>query len=224
MSRIPSFRMVEEGIALVPEGRGVFTEMTVDENLWLGSNPARAREGTAARRDEVMALFPRLAERRRQRVGTMSGGEQQMVAIARALMSKPDLLLLDQPSFGLAPILVGELFAALERIRDAGVVPPPDSDTGLELCGQRHGVHLVASELCRRAVTVPLDQPMLVVGPPEVDEGETQLLDGAEGPDPEEVLLEGADEPLGAAVALGRPDEGGRGRGAEPGDLALEVV
>ena len=121
MSRIPSFRMVEEGIALVPEGRGVFTEMTVDENLWLGSNPARAREGTAARRDEVMALFPRLAERRRQRVGTMSGGEQQMVAIARALMSKPDLLLLDEPSLGLAPILVGELFAALERIRDAGV-------------------------------------------------------------------------------------------------------
>jgi branched-chain amino acid transport system ATP-binding protein len=114
-------KVVEIGIAHVPEGRGVFTEMTVDENLRLGANPRRAREGAEGRRKEVLALFPRLAERQRQRVGTMSGGEQQMVAVARALMSKPDLLLLDEPSLGLAPIVVGELFQALKRVRDSGM-------------------------------------------------------------------------------------------------------
>ncbi|TBX98593.1 ABC transporter ATP-binding protein [Rhizobium laguerreae] len=114
-------KVVEHGIAHVPEGRGVFTEMTVDENLRLGANPKRARDGSDARREEVLKLFPRLGERSRQRVGTMSGGEQQMVAVARALMSKPDLLLLDEPSLGLAPIVVGELFQALRRIRDTGM-------------------------------------------------------------------------------------------------------
>jgi branched-chain amino acid transport system ATP-binding protein len=118
---LPRHSMVENGIAHVPEGRGVFTEMTVDENLWLGSNPKRAREGSEDRREEVLRLFPRLAERRQQYVGTMSGGEQQMVAVARAMMSKPDLLLLDEPSLGLAPIVVGELFQSLKRIRDGGM-------------------------------------------------------------------------------------------------------
>lgn len=118
---LPRHAMVESGIAHVPEGRGVFTEMTVDENLWLGSNPKRARQGSEDRRDEVLKLFPRLAERRQQYVGTMSGGEQQMVAVARAMMSRPDLLLLDEPSLGLAPIVVGELFQSLKHIRDSGM-------------------------------------------------------------------------------------------------------
>jgi branched-chain amino acid transport system ATP-binding protein len=118
---IPPQKVVEHGIAHVPEGRGVFTEMTVDENLRLGANPKRARDGSEARKQEVLRLFPRLAERSRQRVGTMSGGEQQMVAVARALMSRPDLLLLDEPSLGLAPIVVGELFQALKRIRQTGM-------------------------------------------------------------------------------------------------------
>lgn len=117
----PSYRIVDQGIGHVPEGRGVFTEMTVDENLRLGANPARARAGREKRREDVLNLFPRLSERLGQRVGTMSGGEQQMVAIARALMSKPDLLLLDEPSLGLAPIVVGELFQSLRRIMETGI-------------------------------------------------------------------------------------------------------
>lgn len=121
ISILPPHRVIDEGIALVPEGRGVFTEMSVEENLWLGSNPQRARNGAEERRSEVLRLFPRLAERLSQKVGTMSGGEQQMVAISRALMSNPDLLLLDEPSLGLAPVVVKELFAVLERIRDTGV-------------------------------------------------------------------------------------------------------
>ncbi|NQW01298.1 MAG: ABC transporter ATP-binding protein [Rhodospirillales bacterium] len=121
LSEIPAHRRVEYGIALVPEGRGVFGELSVDENLSLGAIPRRARDGESQRRAGVYALFPKLAERRRQRVGTMSGGEQQMVAIGRALMSNPDLLLLDEPSLGLAPIVVGELFGALTKIRNSGV-------------------------------------------------------------------------------------------------------
>jgi branched-chain amino acid transport system ATP-binding protein len=121
LTGIPAHEIVGKGIALVPEGRGIFAELTVEENLLLGANPARARSGESEHRARVFGLFPKLAERRTQRVGTMSGGEQQMVAIGRALMSAPDLLLLDEPSLGLAPIVVGELFAALRLIRETGV-------------------------------------------------------------------------------------------------------
>ena len=121
LSRLPAHEIVEAGLALVPEGRGVFGELTVAENLLLGANPKRARQGEAARRTLVAALFPRLGERLRQTVRTMSGGEQQMVAIGRALMSNPDILLLDEPSLGLSPMLVRELFAALRRVRESGV-------------------------------------------------------------------------------------------------------
>ena len=113
--------IVESGVALVPEGRGVFADLTVEENLLLGAHARRARAAERKNREKVLALFPPLAGRLRQRVGTMSGGEQQMVAIGRAIMSSPEVLLLDEPSLGLAPKLVRELFAALERIRDAGV-------------------------------------------------------------------------------------------------------
>ncbi len=117
----PPHHVVEAGIALVPEGRGIFGELTVRENLSLGAYPARARADEPVNLDLVLGLLPRLRERFRQIVRTMSGGEQQMVAIGRALMSAPDILLLDEPSLGLAPIMCSELFQILGRIRTAGL-------------------------------------------------------------------------------------------------------
>lgn len=117
----PAHRIVEAGIALVPEGRGVFGDLTVAENLSLGSHPARARDEAASIRDRVLSLFPRLEERKTQIVRTMSGGEQQMVAIGRAMMSNPALLMLDEPSLGLSPLLSKELFQNLRRVRETGI-------------------------------------------------------------------------------------------------------
>ena len=121
LAGLPAHAIVEAGLALVPEGRGIFGELTVRENLLLGAFARRARAGEARNRERVLALFPRLAERLDQTARTMSGGEQQMVAIGRALMSAPDMLLLDEPSLGLSPLLCGELFRALGRIRGDGI-------------------------------------------------------------------------------------------------------
>lgn len=118
---VPAHRIPEMGVALVPEGRGVFGDLSVEENLLLGANPKRARASESSRHALVYELFPRLSERKRQMVRTMSGGEQQMVAIGRALMSNPRFLLLDEPSLGLAPIVVKELFGALRRVKETGV-------------------------------------------------------------------------------------------------------
>ena len=114
-------RIVEQGIALVPEGRGIFGDLTVRENLMLGAFPRRARAHETATLDDVLMLFPRLAERLSQQVRTMSGGEQQMVAIGRALMSRPNLLMLDEPSLGLSPVMTGELFKGLAAIKARGM-------------------------------------------------------------------------------------------------------
>ena len=117
----PPHEIVETGVALVPEDRGIFADLTVQENLILGAHPLRARPLEAENLQRVLSLFPKLQERRRQTVRTMSGGERQMVAIGRAMMSAPSILLLDEPSLGLAPVLCTELFRTLARIKEAGV-------------------------------------------------------------------------------------------------------
>jgi branched-chain amino acid transport system ATP-binding protein len=121
LGAVPADGVVERGIALVAEGRRLFGRMTVEENLELGAYPARARGRRRATLEEMYELFPRLRERRRQLAGSLSGGEQQMLAIARALMARPALLMLDEPSLGLAPQMVDLVFAALARIHRAGL-------------------------------------------------------------------------------------------------------
>ncbi len=112
--------LVSRGIAMVPEGRGVFAKLSVEENLDMGAYTRRDR-GIKDDLERMFALFPRLRERRKQYAGTMSGGEQQMLAVARALMSKPRLLLMDEPSMGLAPVLVDGVFDAVQKIQEEGV-------------------------------------------------------------------------------------------------------
>jgi len=109
------------GLALVPEGRGVFSQLTIEENLAMGAYARRDRAAVAQDVDRAFTLFPRLKERRRQTAGTLSGGEQQMLAIARAMMSRPRLLLLDEPSMGLAPLMVERIFEVIRAIAAEGV-------------------------------------------------------------------------------------------------------
>jgi branched-chain amino acid transport system ATP-binding protein len=118
---LPAHRMVEQGIAHVPENRRLFPRLTVEDNLRIGAFIPAARKHFADQLAHVYALFPRLKDRRTQFAGTLSGGEQQMVAIGRALMSRPKLLLMDEPSAGLAPLVVAQVFDLVRRIRAEGL-------------------------------------------------------------------------------------------------------
>jgi branched-chain amino acid transport system ATP-binding protein len=120
IAQLPPHEIVAAGIAMVPEGRRLFGDMTVMDNLRLGSYTPHARASESAGIEKMLVMFPRLAERRNQLARTMSGGEQQMLAIGRALMSEPKVLLLDEPSLGLSPRLVSDLFSVLRRITEGG--------------------------------------------------------------------------------------------------------
>ena len=118
---LPAHRMVEQGIAHVPENRRLFPRLSVEDNLRIGAFIPQARQRFAKQLDWVYNLFPRLKDRREQLAGTLSGGEQQMCAIGRALMSKPKILLMDEPSAGLAPLVVAQVFELVQRIRSEGL-------------------------------------------------------------------------------------------------------
>jgi branched-chain amino acid transport system ATP-binding protein len=123
ISKLPPEKVVMLGCSLVPEGRQVFAPMTVKENLTLGAYPQyRRKKGKEASEDiqRIFSLFPRLQERQKQLAGTLSGGEQQMLAIARALMARPKLIMMDEPSMGLAPLIVKDIFTIIVRLRDEG--------------------------------------------------------------------------------------------------------
>jgi branched-chain amino acid transport system ATP-binding protein len=121
ISRLRVHEIARRGLALVPEGRGVFPQLTIEENLAMGAYARSERSAVRADEERVYGLFPRLKERRRQTAGTLSGGEQQMLAMARALMSRPRLLALDEPSMGLAPIMVEKVFEVIRAIAAEGV-------------------------------------------------------------------------------------------------------
>ena len=121
ITRLAPHRMIRKGIALVPEGRGVFPRLSVAENLAMGAFIRHDKAAVAADLDHVYGLFPRLKERAGQLAGTLSGGEQQMLAIGRALMSRPKLLLLDEPSMGLAPLMVQKIFEVIRTVAEAGM-------------------------------------------------------------------------------------------------------
>lgn len=117
----PSYMLVRQGLVMVPEGRGIFGQLTIEENLAMGAYSRRDAEQIQRDTEQVLELFPRLAERLKQSAGTLSGGEQQMLAMGRAMISRPRLLLLDEPSMGLAPIMVDKIFEVVRSIADQGV-------------------------------------------------------------------------------------------------------
>ncbi len=148
VSGCETHEVAQRGVALVPEGRGIFTGMTVRENLDLGAYLKRDKAGMAQRMERVVKLFPRLGERLKQDAGTLSGGEQQMLAIGRALMADPRIILLDEPSLGLAPKLVGEIFAAIRLIAKEGLtILLVEQNTRLALETAARAYVLVTGEL-----------------------------------------------------------------------------
>ena len=121
VSKLPAHTKADLRLVLVPEGRQLFTDMSVAENLEMGASPQRARPRISKNMQLVYEMFPRLEERREQKAGTLSGGEQQMLAVARGIMAEPTILMMDELSLGLAPVLVLDLFESLNRLEEAGI-------------------------------------------------------------------------------------------------------
>jgi len=141
IDRVPAHRIVERGVAQAPEGRRLFPRMTVQENLDLGAYLRHGREEVATDLDRVYSLFPILSERRNQAAGTLSGGEQQMLAIGRALMSRPRLLMLDEPSMGLSPLMMQLIFSTLAELKQAGttlLLVEQNAQAALRLADEGH--------------------------------------------------------------------------------------
>jgi branched-chain amino acid transport system ATP-binding protein len=164
----PAFELVRQGLALVPEGRGVFGRLTVEENLAMGAYSRRDRAGVRADYDRVYAMLPRLAERRRQPGGTLSGGEQQMLAIGRALMGRPRMLLLDEPSMGLAPLVVQTIYETIRTITAEGVtllLVEQNAKLALETCHRGYvmesGLIALADDASRLLVNPQVRQAYL---------------------------------------------------------------
>jgi branched-chain amino acid transport system ATP-binding protein len=161
ISQAPPHSLVGRGLALVPEGRGVFARLSVRENLDMGAYARDDRAGIAADMERVFSLLPRLKERAGQTAGTLSGGEQQMVAIGRALMSRPRLLLLDEPSMGLSPVMVDTVFGVIREIAQEGVtllLVEQNARLALSLCDRGYVMDSGAVTLCAPSAEL-LDNP-----------------------------------------------------------------
>jgi branched-chain amino acid transport system ATP-binding protein len=142
---IPAHRRIELGISVVPEGRGLFPRMSVEENLVIGGDPLRSRKKCARNIERCFELFPILRERRWQAAGTLSGGQQQMVAVSMGLMSDPRLLILDEPSLGLAPIVIGEIGQALRALGSQGLTVALFEQNAKLTCSVADRIYILAS-------------------------------------------------------------------------------
>jgi branched-chain amino acid transport system ATP-binding protein len=149
LARVPPHRRIGRGISIVPEGRGLFPRMSVEENLLMGGYPLAATARIPTNMERCFALFPILAERRWQAAGTLSGGQQQMLAIAMGLMSEPLLLVLDEPSLGLAPIVIGEIGRTLRSLRESGLTVLLVEQNARLTCSVAQRIYILTSGLVR---------------------------------------------------------------------------